>query len=148
MVLSTQTALPSVATQRSYPFQSQGFDDWKILGHEELSSALGFDRPGNWGGLYLEALDTLLVVAFLFQTDSQDPLYQVFLVKDKGYLQVDIPPGTDKAQVKSFGDPYIEVEAVQAYLSQPKVRMDVLMSCVHLHMGVIDCFKKVIVSYV
>jgi hypothetical protein len=144
MVLSTQTVLPSAGAQPTCQFQDKGFGDWKTLGHEELSVALTFDRQGNWGGVFLEELDLVFVVAFLFQTNSQDPLYQVFLVKDKGYLQVDIPPGTDQAHVNSFGDPYVDLSEVQRYLSCKDVRMNVLFPCIYIHMGVVDCFKKLL----
>lgn len=162
MVLSTETVSPSIATQRSYPFQDKCFGDWRILEHEELSAALTFDRPGNWGGLYLERLDLVLVAAFLFQHEAEitpsekdadlqektlNPCYQVFVIKDKGYLQVDIPPGANKALVKIYGNPMIELERVQKYLRHYKVRRHVLLPCVHLHMGVVDCFKKAALSY-
>lgn len=162
MVLSLEAQVEVRSLEREWPFQGNYFDYWKVLEHEELSAALAFDRPGNWGGLYLERLDLVLVVAFLFQHEVEilpveedvdpeievlEPLYQVYVIKDKGYLQVDIPPGAKKASVKIYGDPMIELERVQKYLRHYKVRRHVLLPCVPLHMGVVDCFKKATLSY-
>lgn len=148
MVLSIRVTTQVSPLNRSWPFQGQVFHGWKALSHEELFAALTFDRPGNWGGLYLEGLDIVLVGAFLFQTDSQDPLYQVFLVKDKGYLQVDIPPGAKQAHVTTFGHPYVDLSEIQRYLSRQDVRMNVLFPCTYIHMGVVDCFRKSTFTYV
>lgn len=163
MVLSVQVTTQVNLLDRSWPFQGKYFDDLKALGHEELSTTLAFDRPGNWGGLYLKDLGIVLVVAFLFQHEVEilpveedadpeievlKPLYQVYVIKDKGYVQVDIPPGAGQAHATNFGDPYMDLGKVQEYLSESKVRKDVLMPCVHLHMGVIDCFKVSDISYV
>ena len=162
MVLSVQVTTQVSPLDRSWPFQGKYFDHWKTLGHEELSTALAFDRPGNWGGLYLEALDMVLVVAFLFQHEVEilpveedadpeievlEPLYQIYVIKDKGYLQVKIPPGANKAHVTTFGHPYIDLVKVQEYLSRQDVRMNVLFPCVHVHMGVVACFKKAVLCY-